>query len=156
MTEPRPDAMDERKQINLAAAAWALSGPFGPIIPMVIFARQGGKSRFVAYHSLQAALSYIFLLAAGVAFGLILLVLTGIHMAMYGMPETGAAPPASIATTTTLGAATMGVIYVGLVIGGFVFAGRARDGNWAKYPVVYRLAASILAKREDQDEDSKD
>ena len=146
--------MDERKQTNLAAAAWALSGPFGPIIPMVIFATQGGKSRFVAYHSLQAALSYVFLLAAGIAYGIVLLALTGIEIARHGVPEGNTAAPTAITTASTLGAVALGIIYVGLVLAGLVFAMRARSGDWAKYPVVYKIAAGILARREDKE--SKD
>ena len=140
------EAMDEQQERNLAAAAWALSGPFGPIIPMDIYMTKGRDSSFVAFHSLQAALSYAFLLVAGLGFGVVLLVLTTIEIVTHGVPEADAAPPAMIGVAGGLGAATLGLIYVALVIAGFVFAARARKGQLAKYPLVNRIAAGILAR----------
>jgi uncharacterized membrane protein len=140
---------DEQRQKNLAALAWATSGPFGPIIPAVIYLRYGKESRFVAQHSLQAALSYVFLFAAAIVFGLVLGGITGVHFAMHGVPEANATAPASVTVATTIGAVLLSLIYLALVVVSFVHAARARRGQWPRYPFVERLAITINPPKDD-------
>ena len=145
--------MDEQRQKKIAALAWAVSGPFGPIIPAAIYLWFGKQSRFVAQHALQAALSYVYLFAAAIVFGLVLGAMTGIHVAMHGVPEMNDKPPDSIIIASTVGAGLLCLVYVVLVVAGLVYALRARRGAWPRYPLVDRLAATMLPQEDPESVD---
>ena len=50
--------MPDEREKRMAALAWAVSGALGPVIPLVIFALNHKTSKFIAFHALQAAISF--------------------------------------------------------------------------------------------------
>lgn len=135
---------DERRW---AAIAWIASGPFGPIIPAVIFAVYRNRSEFVARHALQAACSYAFLLAAALLMGIVMGVGAGVAIASQGaLPDPGQPVPPIVLYTSVGAGLVICLMYVVLVVAAFVFAARARRGEDVRYPVVHRLATTMLDK----------
>lgn len=145
-SQPKPLTPEEERR--WAATAWAVSGPFGPIIPAVIYAAYRRRSAFVAWHALQAACSYVFLFAAALLMGIVAGVAAGVAIANQGgLPQPGDPVPPAVMWTSASGGLVVCGVYVTLIVAAFVFAIRARRGELARYPFVNRLAAGILAKQ---------
>ena len=133
---------DEREK-RMAALAWAVSGAFGPVIPLIIFALSYKDSKFVGFHALQAALSFLSMVAAAMFAGLCAGVGTAWVISRDGMPDPNAAMPESLRILTLLVGGLTVAVYIGLILVSLRFAASAIKGEWIRYPVANRLAATL-------------
>jgi len=134
--------IDDREK-RLAALAWAISGAFGPVIPLVIFALNHKKSKFIAFHALQAALSFLLMLAVAIVGGVVMGGGTLWIVIADGVPEPGTPMPESLRLVTLALAGVAVAIYVGVLFVSLRFASGAARGHWVRFPFISRLAATL-------------
>lgn len=127
----------------MAALAWAVSGAFGPVIPLIIFALNYKTSKFISFHALQAAISFLAMVAAAMLAGLSVGGGTAWVVWRDGMPDINAAMPESLRIITLLAGGLAVAVYVGLILVSFRFAASAVQGAWIRYPVANRIAATL-------------
>ncbi len=127
----------------MAGLAWGVSGAFGPVVPLIIFALNYKRSKFIAFHALQAALSYLAMVVVAMISGLVLGGSAGVLFLQDGMPQAGDAMPPLIKAAMLAIAGLTGAVYLGLIVLSIKFSKRASAGEWACYPFVNRLAASL-------------
>jgi len=127
----------------MAALAWAVSGAFGPVIPLIIFALNYKTSKFIGFHALQAALSFLTMVVAAMVVGVVMGGGTAWVVWQDGMPDANAAMPESLRMVMLLAGGLTVAVYVGLVLVSLRFAASAMQGSWIRYPVANRLAATL-------------
>lgn len=127
----------------MAALAWAVSGAFGPVIPLIIFALYYKTSKFIGFHALQSALSFLSMVAAAMLAGLVMGVGTAWVLLSDGMPEGAAVMPESLRIVMLLVGGLAVAVYVGLVLVSLRFAASSMQGEWIRYPLANRLAATL-------------
>lgn len=127
----------------MAALAWGVSGAFGPVIPLIIFALNYKDSKFIGFHALQAALSFLSMVVAAVVAGLAMGGGTAWVVLRDGMPDDNAAMPESLRIVMLLIGGLTVAVYVGLTLVSLRFAASAIKGEWIRYPLANRLAATL-------------
>ena len=138
-----PRRMPDEREKRMAALAWAVSGAFGPVIPLVIFALNYKTSKFIAFHALQAAISFLTMVVAAMVAGLGAGGGTAWVVLQDGMPEAGSAMPESLRIVMLMVGGLVLAVYFGLVLVSLRFAASAFQGAWIRYPVANRLAATL-------------
>jgi uncharacterized membrane protein len=134
--------IDDRDK-RMAGLAWAVSGAFGPVVPLIIFALNYKKSKFIGFHALQAAVSFLAMVVVGILGGIGMGGGTLLYIMTEGMPDPGTPMPEGIRTVMILVGGLAGAVYLGLVVMSLRFASRASRGEWARYPGASRLAATL-------------
>jgi len=134
--------LDDREK-RLAALTWPVSGAFGPVVPLIVFALHSEKSMFIAFHALQAALTFVTLIVVAVIAGLAVGDGTALVVLRDGVPGPDTAMPESLRMVMLVVGGYTVAIYIGLIVQSFRFARRAAHGEWASYPVASRLAATL-------------
>ncbi len=135
--------MPDDREKRMAALAWALSGAFGPVIPLIIFALSYKTSKFIGFHALQAALSFLSMVAAALVVGLVMGGGTAWVVLRDGVPDANAAMPESLRIVMLLVGGLTVAVYVGLILVSLRFAASAMQGAWIRYPLANRLAATL-------------
>ncbi len=138
-----PRRMADDREKRMAALAWAVSGAFGPVIPLIIFALNYKTSKFIGFHALQAALSFLSMVAAAMVVGIVMGGGTAWVVLQDGMPDANAAMPESLRLVMLLVGGLTVAVYVGLVLVSLRFAASAMQGAWIRYPMANRLAATL-------------
>ena len=109
----------------------------GIILPIIFYFMQKGKSKYVAFHSLQSIffhLLYMFIVLFIVFVLVIVLVLLGVFNTKY-FSHSDSAPAGFIIGMIMFYIGLFGSIIV--FIGSGVYMGiKAYNGNWTKYPIV--------------------
>ena len=134
--------IDDREK-RLAALAWAVSGAFGPVVPLIIFAMNYKKSKFIGFHALQAALSFVVMVAAAVLAGIGAGGGTAWVVMQDGMPGPDTPMPEPLRVVMLLVAGLIIAVYLATIVVSLKFATRAAQGDWVVYPGVNRLAATL-------------
>ena len=134
--------IDDREK-RLAGLASAVSGAFGPVVPLIIFALNHKKSKFIAFNALQGALTFLFMLVVAVVAGVGMGLGTLWIVARDGMPEASTAMPEPLRLFVLALAGLTIAVYLALVILSLEYASRASRGEWARYPFISRLAATL-------------
>ncbi|MGH1346368.1 MAG: DUF4870 domain-containing protein [Nannocystales bacterium] len=135
--------MPDEREKRMAALAWAVSGAFGPVVPLIIFALSYKTSKFVGFHALQAALSFLSMLTAAVVGAVLIGGGTAWVVLQEGMPDPNAAMPESLRLIMLLGGGLIVAVYLVLILISLRFAGSALQGSWIRYPLANRLAATL-------------
>ncbi len=135
--------MPDDREKRLAALAWAVSGAFGPVVPLIVFALHYKKSKFIAFHALQAALTFVVLIVVAAIAGLAVGGGTAWVVMRDGVPGPETAMPESLRMVLLVVSGFTVAIYLGLIVQSFRFATRAAHGEWATYPVASRFAATL-------------
>jgi uncharacterized Tic20 family protein len=112
------------------------------IAPLIIFLIKR-ESRFASFHALQALFLQILYMFLMVVFMVVWF--AGVFMIVaHGPAEKGAAPPAGFFVL-------MPIIWLGwmlmwglMIVVAIVYGIKAGQGEWAEYPVLGRLARSVL------------
>jgi len=138
-----PRRMADERERRMAALAWGVSGAFGPVIPLIIFALNYKTSKFIGFHALQAALSFLSMVAAAMVVGIVMGGGTAWVVLQDGMPEANAAMPESLRMVMLLVGGLTVAVYVGLILVSLRFAASAMQGAWIRYPMANRLAATL-------------
>lgn len=138
-----PRRMADDREKRMAALAWAVSGAFGPVIPLIIFALNYKTSKFIGFHALQAALSFLSMVAAAMVVGIVMGGGTAWVVLQDGMPDANAAMPESLRLVMLLVGGLTVAVYVGLILVSLRFAASAMQGAWIRYPMANRLAATL-------------
>lgn len=134
--------IDDREK-RLAALSWAVSGAFGPVVPLVIFAMNYKKSKFIAFHALQAALSFVVMVAVAAVAGIAAGGGTAWVVMRDGMPGPETAMPEPLRVVILLVAGLVIAVYLATIVVSLKFATRAAQGEWVIYPGVNRVAATL-------------
>lgn len=134
--------LDDRDK-RIAGLVWAISGAFGPVVPLVIFALNYKKSKFIGFNALQAALSFLAMLLVGIVGGLVMGIGTGVVLLRDGMPDPGTPMPEGLRMGMLLVGGLAGAVYLALIVLSLRFASQASKGSWVRYPIVSRLAATL-------------
>ena len=120
-----------------AAVAWAVSGVFGPVIPLFILLAYR-RSAFVARHAGQAVLAYGFMMAGAVAALAVMLSVAAVQLVLHGAPDPyGAAPPGIQSSAVVVGIGIV-LLYVVQIVASLWMARRALAGEDVRYPLVHR------------------
>ena len=135
--------MPDESEKRTAALAWAVSGAFGPVVPLIIFALNYKTSKFIGFHALQAALSFLSMVASAMVVGLVMGGGTAWVVLRDGMPDANAAMPEPLRIVMLLVGGLTVAVYVGLVLISLRFAASAMQGAWIRYPLANRLAATL-------------
>ncbi|MBV1858361.1 MAG: DUF4870 domain-containing protein [Nannocystaceae bacterium] len=135
--------MPDESEKRTAALAWAASGAFGPVVPLIIFALNYKTSKFIGFHALQAALSFLSMVASAMVVGLVMGGGTAWVVLRDGMPDANAAMPEPLRIVMLLVGGLTVAVYVGLVLISLRFAASAMQGAWIRYPLANRLAATL-------------
>lgn len=138
-----PRRMADERDRRMAALAWAVSGAFGPVIPLIIFALNYKTSKFIGFHALQAAISFLSMVAAAMVVGVVMGGGTAWVVLQDGMPGANAVMPESLRMVMLLVGGLTVAVYVGLVLVSLRFAASALQGEWIRYPLANRLAATL-------------
>jgi|GEM_PF-2072497 len=135
--------MTDDREKRLAALAWAVSGVFGPLVPLIIFALNYKKSKFIGFHALQAALSFAVMVTMGMLVGIAMGGGTAIIVLRDGVPDPDAPMPESLRMIMlALGGLTVAVYLATIVISLRIASGASR-GEWVRYPLISRFAATL-------------
>ncbi len=134
--------VDDRDK-RLASVAWAVSGAFGPVVPLIIFALNHKRSKFVAFNALQAALTFLYVLAVAIVAGIGIGGGTAWVVLRDGIPEANTPMPEPLRLFAIALAGVTIAVYLGLVILSLKFASKAGKGQWVRYPAMGRLAATL-------------
>lgn len=134
--------IDDREK-RLAGLAWAVSGAFGPVVPLIIFALNHKKSKFIAFNALQGALTFLFMLAVAIVAGIGMGAGTLWIVMRDGVPEAETPMPEPLRLFVLALAGLTIAVYLAQVILCFKYAARASRGEWARYPFISRLAATL-------------
>jgi uncharacterized membrane protein len=123
-----------------AAVAWAVSGAFGPVIPLFIMLVYR-RSAFVARHAGQSVLAYGFMMAGAVAALALMLSVAAVHLAQDGAPDPYApAPPLVQGSAVVVGVGVV-LLYAVQIVASLWMARRALAGEDVRYPLVHRAVA---------------
>ncbi|MCR9161478.1 MAG: DUF4870 domain-containing protein [Nannocystaceae bacterium] len=134
--------IDEREK-RLAGVAWAVSGAFGPVVPLIIFALNHKKSKFIAFNALQGALTFLFMLVVAVIAGIGMGAGTLWIVLRDGVPEAETAMPEPLRLLVLALAGLTIAVYLAQLVLCLKYASRASQGEWARYPFISRLAATL-------------
>ena len=134
--------IDDREK-RLAALSWAVSGAFGPVVPLVIFAMNYKTSKFIAFNALQAALTFVVMVAAAVVGGIGAGGGTAWVVMRDGVPGPNTAMPEPLRVVILLAAGLIIAVYLATIVVSLKLATRAAQGEWVVYPGVNRLAATL-------------
>jgi uncharacterized membrane protein len=120
-----------------AAVAWAVSGAFGPVIPLILLL-VFRRSAFVARHALQAMLAYGFLMVGAVAALVVMLSVAAVHLAQDGAPDPQAAAPPLVQGSAVVVGIGVVLLYAVQIVASLWMARRALAGEDVRYPLVHR------------------
>ena len=134
--------IDDREK-RLAGLAWAVSGAFGPVVPLIIFALNHKKSKFIAFNALQGALTFLFMLVVAIIAGVGMGIGTLVIVARDGVPEPETPMPEPLRLFVLALAGLTIAVYLAQLILSLKYASRASRGEWARYPFISRLAATL-------------
>ncbi len=137
-----PTMLDDREK-RLAALAWGVSGAFGPLIPLFVFALNYKRSKFIAFHALQAALSFVSLIVVSLIAGVAVGGWTAVVLLRDGVPGPDTPMPEGIRILMLVAGGLTVAVYLGLIVLSLRFARRAGQGEWVAYPVASRFAATL-------------
>lgn len=135
--------MADDRERRMAALAWAVSGAFGPVVPLIIFALNYKTSKFIGFHALQAAVSFLSMVAAAMLAGVVMGCGTAWVILQHGIPDANAAMPASMRTLSLVVGGLTVAVYVGVTLVSLRFAASAMQGSWIRYPLANRIAATL-------------
>ncbi len=134
--------IDDREK-RLAGLAWAVSGAFGPLVPLVVFALNYKKSKFIGFNALQAALTFLVMVLVAIVGGIGIGGGTAIIVLRDGMPDPGTPMPEPLRIFTLLLGGLAVAIYLGMIALSLRCASQAARGQWVRYPFAARLAATL-------------
>ena len=134
--------IDDRDK-RLAALAWAVSGAFGPVVPLIIFATNYKKSKFIAFNALQAALTFVVMVLVAVVAGIGAGGGTAWVIMRDGMPGPDTPMPEPLRVVMMLVAGLVIAVYLATIVVSLRLATRVAHGEWVLYPGVNRLAATL-------------
>jgi len=120
-----------------AAIAWAVSGAFGPVIPLVIMVVYR-RSAFVARHAGQAVLAYGFMMASAVVALVLMVGVAVLQFAQHGAPDPYAPAPPLVQGSAVAVGIGIGLLYTVQLAASLWMARRALGGEDVRYPLVHR------------------
>jgi len=131
-----------------AAVAWAVSGAFGPVIPLVIMFVYR-RSAFVARHAGQAVLAYGFVMASALAALVLMVGVAAVQLAQHGAPDPYAPAPRLVQGSVVAVGIGIGLVYAVQIAASLWMARRAFAGEDVRYPLVHRVVRgkALVAER---------
>jgi uncharacterized membrane protein len=131
---------DERTMATLAHALQLIGSWIAPLIIFLVRRR----SRFVAFHALQALLLQIVhtILVIGLAIGIFITVFASVVPGIQSNPH--GQPPVALLLVFPLVWVCIFAMSIGVLAIAIIYAIKAGRGEWADYPVLGKLARKIL------------
>ena len=137
------DAPSKEECLLACVAHLALFGGFWLIGPLAIYFWKGKASRFLAFHSVQAILLSLLMVAFG-AFGAIAMLVLAFGFAALGAAIHPAAAAAGMIAGYLLGGLLIFLPTILAIVGGV----RAFKGQWWSMPIIGGLARRWLERPE--------
>lgn len=134
------DATSDEKLLAMLSHLSIILG--GIILPIIIWATQKDKSKFVRFHALQAIfyhIAYVVMIVAFVMLVALFFIISGVGFGMFdSMNKQSSMPVAMIVGMIVFYAGLFGVIFAGIGYG-LYFALKAYQGYLKRIPIIGKI-----------------